>query len=225
VEATVSDARFSVTFFRDYAAQEKQEEIFSLPALAELIRNTTAPEKARLPWLKLARFGNARTEKGSLRHDRNVIACSGIEADYDGEELSFAEAVEILEKARIEAIVYTSPSHTVECPRWRVICPFSTEQPPTRREQMLGRLNGLFRGVFACESWTLSQAYYFGAVNGSPAHRVEIIDGMPIDLCHELDGIWRGKPHTQRSRSKGRQQPFKQRTRRRGRAALGDRQR
>ena len=129
--------------------------------LAELIRTTTAPEKARLPWLKLARFGNARSEKGSLRNDRNVIAVCGIEADYDGEKIMFAEAVEILQNAGVEAIVYTSPSHTDAAPRWRILCVFSCELSPDRRQHMLGRLNGLFRGVLAEESWTLSQDLRF----------------------------------------------------------------
>src|SRR5207253_2345901 len=79
--------------------------------LAELIRTTTAPEKARLPWLKLARFGNAG----------------------------------------VEAIVYTSPSHTDAAPRWRILCVFSCELSPDRRQHMLGRFNGLFRGVLAEE--------------------------------------------------------------------------
>lgn len=191
-------ARVAVTFFRDYAAQEKSEEGLTLPALAELIRNTTASEKTRLPWLKLARLGNARTKKGSLRHDGNVIAVSGIEADYDAEQIGCDAAVETLDKAGLQAIVYTTPSHTDEAPRWRVLCPFSCELSPDRREHMMGRLNGLFRGIFTGESWTLSQAYYFGAVNGNPVHRVEVVEGMPLDLCHELDESWLGKPDTKR---------------------------
>jgi putative DNA primase/helicase len=193
-----TSARFAVTFFRDHAAQVKSEEGLTLPALAERIRNTTASEKARLPWLKLARFGNTRTKKGSLRHDGNVIAVSGIEADYDAEQIDCDAAVEMLDKAGIQGIVYTTPSHTDATPRWRVLCPFSCELPPDRREHMMGRLNGLFRGIFTGESWTLSQAYYFGAINGNPAHQIEVIGGMPLDLCHELDESWLGKPDTKR---------------------------
>jgi putative DNA primase/helicase len=197
------NARFAVTFFANQGAQQKREESLTRETLAERIRSATAPEKARLPWLKLARFGNAQTAKGSLRHDHNVITCTGIEADYDDEETSFNDAVEILLKANVDAIVYTSPSHTDERPRWRVLCPFSTELPPNRRSHMLGRLNGLFRGVFAAESWTLSQAFYFGAVNGNPAHRVEIVEGIQIDKLDELDEIWLGKPDTIAKRGNG----------------------
>jgi putative DNA primase/helicase len=68
---------------------------------------------------------------------------------------------------------------------------------------MIGRLNGLFRGVFAGESWTLSQAYYFGSVNGNPAHRVEVSEGLPIDQFDELDESWLGKPGTLERRGNG----------------------
>ena len=61
---------------------------------------------------------------------------------------------------------------------------------------MLGRLNGLYRGIFSGESWTLSQSYYYGSVASNPSHKVEVVDGTPIDLHDELDEIWQGKPNT-----------------------------
>jgi hypothetical protein len=67
----------------------------------------------------------------------------------------------------------------------------------------VGRLNGLFRGAFSAESFTLSQSYYYGSVNGNPAHRVEVIDGLPIDLHDDLDEIWQGKPGTKASGTGG----------------------
>ena len=60
---------------------------------------------------------------------------------------------------------------------------------------MLGRLNGLYRGIFSVESWTLSQAYYYGSVGANPSHTVAVIDGAPIDQHDELDEIWQGKPN------------------------------
>jgi hypothetical protein len=184
----------AITFFLDYAAQTKRECAMTLAVLAPVIRDTKAPTKDRLPWLKLARFGNAKTKHGSLRHDRNLIAISGIEADYDSEALGFDYAVEIAEKAGLLAIAYTSPSHTPERPRWRMLCPTSREYPPPDRARLLGRLNGLYRGIFARESWTLSQAYYYGAAGNGAHHRVELVDGLPIDRLDELDEIWQGPP-------------------------------
>ena len=80
-----------ITYFTDYAGAQKKERQVSLDALVEEIRNTTARDKASLPLLKLARFGNATTTKGSLRHDRNVISCTGCEVDYDGERFQLSE--------------------------------------------------------------------------------------------------------------------------------------
>ncbi len=145
----------TVTFFPNHGANRKREESLTLAELAERIRVTDAPSKAMLPWLKLARFGEKRTDKGSLRHDSNTLAISGIEADYDGGLMPFEDACALLEKQGVTCIVYTSPSHTEDAPRWRVLCPLSAEAPPARRNHQLGRLNGLFSGAFAPESWTL----------------------------------------------------------------------
>jgi len=176
-----------VTLFADFAAAAKTEERFTPHEIAEGIRTVTAPTKEALPWLKLARFGDKRTEKNSLRHNANVLSISGVEADYDGGEVSEDIAILRLEAAGLLGVVYTSPSHTEAVPRWRVLCPFSQELPPDQRNAMLNRLNGVFGGIFASESWTLSQSYYYGSVNNNPAHCAELVDGTPIDLCGTLD--------------------------------------
>ena len=172
-----------------------REELYTLRSLATRINAVTATRRADLPWLKLARFGNKRSDKGSLRHDANVIASTGIEADYDGGGVSIDEACEILTKQGLAAVVYTSPSHTEDAPRWRVPCPTSQELSPDQREHMVGRLNGSLDGIFSAESSTLSQSYYFGSVKHNPSHRVELIEGIPIDLHRDLDEVWTGKPH------------------------------
>ena len=194
--ASALDRPFTITIFDNAAAGRKREAHHSLRSLANLVQDTSAAAKAKLPWLKLARFGEARTKKGSLRHDANLLIISGVEVDYDGEQTPFAEAVERVTNAGLLALIYTSPSHTEAAPRWRVLCPTSTELPPTARAQLLGRLNGLFDGTLSGESWTLSQAYYYGRVADNPAHQVEIVDGTSIDQLNDLDTTWRGKSHT-----------------------------
>lgn len=190
------DVPIAFTFFDNFAATTKREELYTLRGIAPRIRTVTKGEKSKLPWLKAAIFGDLRTEKNSLRHDANVIAVTGCEADYDENEMTFDEALERLEKQGVASLIYTSPSHAETRPRWRVVCPFSEPLAPEKREKMVGRLNGLFRGIFAGESFTLSQAYYYGSVNHNPAHRVELVDGTPIDLHDELDEVWTGRPHT-----------------------------
>ena len=66
------------TFFRNKSAATLTARDMSLEELRELIRGKNADIKDDLPWLKLATFGGKRSDKGSLRHDANVISISGI---------------------------------------------------------------------------------------------------------------------------------------------------
>jgi len=195
-----ADTAIPVTLFVDVHAREGRvhERWITPRALARMIGEARAREKARLPLLKLARFGDVPTPKGSLRHDANVTAVTGVEADYDGEATSFDDACEVIRRAGVAAILYTSPSHSETRPRWRVLCPFAVDGPetaglpPARRETMMRRLAGLFArsgAELAPESWTLSQAYYYGGVvNGEGrGPRVELIEGATIDRRHDLD--------------------------------------
>jgi hypothetical protein len=192
-------AAAAVTFFADAGAQGKHEEALSAGALAVRIHAATAATKNALPWLKLARFGDRRSDKGSLRHNDNLLACTGIEADYDAGRVAFQTVVDHLRNVSINAIAYTSPSYAPAFPKWRVLCPFSQELPPDQRARMLGRLAGVLAGIgaeLAGESWTLSQAYFFGSVNGNPAHQVALLEGTPIDLRDDLDAGAVGKPNS-----------------------------
>jgi AAA domain-containing protein len=181
-----------------FAATAKWEHTFGIEEFAEHLRTTTAPTKHGLPLVKLARFGDRSTAQGSLRHDGNLVAITGAEADYDGGAVSFDRAVEIAAWGNLSCVVEETASSTPDRPRWRVWCPTSTELAPRERDRLIDRLNGLFGGVLGAESWTLSQSFFCGRALDNPlnAHRVELIDGEPIDLLDDLDLIARGKPHT-----------------------------
>ena len=188
-------AEIDFTIFGDRYGMTARRQHASLEELAAAIRDTVAIAKEALPLVKFGTFGSLRTPEGCLRHDVNVLTVSGVEGDYDGGEISFEQAVEIAEKAGLRALIYTSPSYTPQRPRWRVVAPFSGPLPPEMRAHNMGRLNGLYDGIFAVESWTLSQSYFFGRITGNPGPLVAVIDGMPIDRLDELDRIWRGKPN------------------------------
>jgi hypothetical protein len=183
-----------ITFFGDWYASTLTTEIMAIWDLRDRIFVQTANTKDKLPWLKLATFGDKPSEPdengkggGCLRHDGNVISISGIELDYDGEVMPFEEAVARIKKARLCALLYTSPSHTVAAPRWRILLPTSRDLPPDQREKYVARIHGLFGGIFSFETFTLSQSYYYGSVNRSPAHRAEYFDGGYVDLRDDLD--------------------------------------
>jgi hypothetical protein len=179
--------RFPVTIFRDIKARTKTEREFSVGELAELIRATAAAEKHGLPLLKLASFGDKRTEKGSLRFDDNMVRVFGAESDYDGGAMSFEDAVARAREAGVSTILYTSPSHTPEKPRWRGLFPFAGAMLPAGRALMADRANAIFGGVLSRETWALSQAYFFGRVYGRK-FRLEVIEGEPIDVRSDLKG-------------------------------------
>lgn len=149
------------------------------------------PTKAACPLLKLAAFGDARTPKGSLRHDANVTAIYGVEGDHDASTMSPEEATLLLQQAGIEALIYTSPSHTPAAPRWRVLAPTSQPYAPAAHRELVGRLNGVLRGAFSSESFALSQAYYYGKVAGAQyaAYRSH---GVCIDLVPGLVAVFPG---------------------------------
>lgn len=151
------------------------------------------PAKAACPWLKLAQFGPHRSARGSLRHDGNVLGVYGVEGDYDGEVVQPSEAIEALERAGIKACVYTSPSHTPDAPRWRVLAPLATPHAPGDRSHILARINGVLGGILTAESFTLSQSYYFGRVRGVHYQVLATWDdpdeGNYVDQLDDLDAV------------------------------------
>lgn len=170
----------NITFFKTVGATRKTEEDFTLQELADRIRTARARTKTQLPWLKLALFGDVFTPQGSLRHDANVLSVTGFEGDYDGEEVSLDRAVELF--AGISCMVYTSPSHREDKPRWRVIGFFSEPCTAADRLRHMRKLNATAGGILANESFKLSQAYYYGRVDGSPEVQIRIVEGQYLDL-------------------------------------------
>lgn len=180
-------ASVGVTFFQDKRAQTAEYLTIPLDDLAETLANPTEySSKEAMPLVKLARFGDKRSDHNSLRHDDNVIVVTGCEGDYDGEKVSLNYAATACEQAGIRAVFYTSASHTSEKPRWRILAPFSREHPPGDRRRFVSRLNGVLGGVLASESFPLSQSFYFGQVTGSPYDWAQSY-GECIDVLDYLD--------------------------------------
>jgi hypothetical protein len=185
--------KFHITYFEDFAAKSLTTETLSLYELRERVLNASRHEKKKLPWLKLAVFGSKRTDKSSLRNDENVQEITGIELDYDEEKISFDDALKAMGEIGIHSAVYTSPSHSLAAPHWRIVAPTSQPCANAMREVLLKRLNGYLKTKFGVdkvasgESFTLSQSYYYGWVCDAPKpdHRAEVIAGDFID--HRLD--------------------------------------
>jgi hypothetical protein len=221
-----SDWRFAVTSFADVRARAKRETSLTAPELCELVASRSAPTKKQLPLLKLAIFGGTPTADGSLRHDANVRFLTGVVADYDGERITLEAAADMLYDAMVEAIVYSSPSATPSSPRWRVVAPLLAPMvlPERIHGRMMDRLNGVLKGCLAPESWTLSQAHYYGKAldNLDPDFRVIHIVGQPIEELHELQETAIGKPGTRSEFAGGRRGSGGPGTADHWRALLGD---
>lgn len=193
-ESSSGRGEIAYTMFPNQFGQTLRRHTATLAELANSIRETRAKDKGGLPFIKLAVFGELPSEKGCYRHDANVGAISGVEGDYDsglidGALITFDQAVATLRHAKVRGLLYTTPSSTDAEPHWRAFCPTSTQLTPEERTALMDRLNGIFGGGFAGESWTLSQSYYFGSVEGRAPVRVEIVDGDYIDECVELPSI------------------------------------
>jgi hypothetical protein len=175
-----------ITRFENETGQNKSKGEHTLPEWRDHILATTAASKEKTPWLKLAIFGDKWSDAGCQRTNSNVIEITGVECDYDDEVISFDEAVEVMRRSGVRCLLYTSASHSTEKPRWRIVAPLSKRYPPTSRASLVGRINGLFDGSLAPESFVLSTSYHYGSVRDNPHHAAVVLDGRFLDLCDRL---------------------------------------
>lgn len=178
----------TLTLIRDQTGSVMKPLTFTLPEWRDQIQQDGGIiDKTGLLWLKGALFGVLKSEKGSYRHDANVTAITAVMVEHDTGKISFDKAIATLKKAKLRWLAYTSPSYKkVEKEKWRLVLPLSSHAKPERHVELVAAINGLFDGQLAPESFTLSQAYYFGPVNGNVDHRCEIGDGDFLDLRSDL---------------------------------------
>lgn len=180
----------TLTRFPNVGAKKQKVLKITLPALATLIPETTAESKAALPMLSGLTWGDRRTEKGSLRHKANAGAVHAVFLDYDAGEIAPEEAVERLKALGLVSLVYTSPSHQMpgKGNRWRLVLPVNEPTPPDTYADLVARVNGVFGGALADESFRFTQAYFFGSVKGQPPAQTFLSEGSrSIDEAAELD--------------------------------------
>ncbi len=189
--AVSMSTKMGISIFRDVSAktvtsyQKTWEEVVDLVDEAD-----TYESKSRCPLIKLGVFGDKCTKNGSMRSDENLLKVYGIECDYDGGEVTLADAYSLLLKMQVEALLYTTPGHTCEKPRWRVLVPLSKAYPPSERAKFVAVINGILGGILAPESFTASQTYYFGRVKGV-FYEYRRVRGVPVDcLDPELTKIY-----------------------------------
>jgi hypothetical protein len=186
------DRPLILTVFPDQSAQDMAR--FDVPGWGDLCTAlvgdpVTKPAKADLPWLKLASFDGSRSNHNCLRHDDGLEVLYGGECDYDQGDMSFDAAVAALTSAGVESLVITSPSYKPEHPKLRVLFPLET--PVTRddlgtvglkftRRHYVKQIAKVLPGTIDNASFTLSQAFVFGRVEGNE-YKATRIAGKRID--------------------------------------------
>jgi hypothetical protein len=199
-QSDLDSHKVTLTFFDDKFASIAYRDRLTLPELADEIRFMTDSSKAKLPWLKLATFGEVASGKNCLRTNANLLEITGIEVDYDAGSLSFDEAIGRLRQAGIRAIIYTSASYAKGVKeKWRVLAPLSEPHPAADRDGFVAVLNGVLGGGIDPASFNRSIAFYYGSVNENPEHRVEVLYGDFIDNRIDLTLGAIGRQPTERS--------------------------
>ena len=178
-EAQMSNLSF--TIFSDLQSKTLNEYSWSWEEFCTKVENAKIyPSKADMPLIKMATFGDNKTAQNSLRNDDNVLEVYGVECDYDGGMITIDQAADALKKRGVKAVLYSTPTATIEKPKWRVMAPFSKPLEPEERYQYVGLINAIFDGLLDNASFTLSQGFYIGRTDA--AYEVRIVDGEPIDL-------------------------------------------
>jgi hypothetical protein len=179
------------TLFPDVSPVTKTERA-DIPwgVLVENIRKApTYIAKGSCPLISIGEYGDLKSDKDCLRHAANVRRIFGVEIDYDGEQMPIEEAAAILQNAGICSVLYTSPSHTMQRPRWRVLLPLSEPAIPEKRKEYVGRVNRILGGVATRESFTLSQSFYLGRVRGAEYIVIET-QGRYIDIAADIEPLY-----------------------------------
>lgn len=102
--------------------------------------------------------------------------------EHDAGEVGVDQAAQLLEAAGIEAILFTTASHTAEHPRWRAVCRLAVPISPADYLEHVNALNGALGGCLARESADLSRRWFYGRVKGAAFHAVRV-QGAPLDVA------------------------------------------
>ena len=185
------DPIITYTLFPDVTPRKKVEraDVPWSELVANIVNAATYINKAHCPLISLAEYGEQLSDRDCIRHAGNVRRIFGVEFDYDGEQMPPDEAAALLANAHIECVLYTSPSHTPERPRWRVLFPLSEPALPDQRATFVGRANSVLRGGASRESFTLSQSFYIGRVRNAVYQAIPI-HGRPIDVAAEINPLF-----------------------------------
>jgi len=123
-----SGQKITYTIWLNKSGTKKADKCESWPEFCQWLQDLPpAIVKDDCKLIKLARFGDMRTplrdngdgtkSGNSLRHNDNVLEVTGIEGDYDNGEMTPEQAVELLERHKLKAIIAPIFSATPDAPQ------------------------------------------------------------------------------------------------------------
>lgn len=160
------------------------------------------PNKESCPLFSGARFGGQPSPNGSLRHNGNVLDVGLVVLDYDAGEIPPERVRDMLAVLGIEALVVTTPSNGLpgKGHRYRIVALLSAPVTPERWHSLARKLNALLGGTAATESFTLSQPFYYGRVQGVE-YKVLRSEGVPLDQLRDIEHVPEQGPPAARQRT------------------------
>ena len=157
----------------------------------------TFSKRELAPLQSFSEYGDVGNDKGNLRHAENLGLFSAVCLDYDAGEIPPLVTVERLRIHGIEALVRTTGRHDEAAPRYRVIAPLTNRCSGTEIIELMAQLNFAVGGIAASESFTPSQCWFFGKVQGVP-YEYHHCSGHALDdgpsLFLDTDYGPKGKP-------------------------------
>lgn len=146
------------TCFGHYQAKVGTLRTNTVHEFYDLIKNAPlfADKKAQ-PLLKLGTY-----ENNSRAKDSALSKISGVELDYDAEQVTIEEAAGLFRAAGIEALLYSSFSSKPAAPRWRVLLVLSKPTHADHRAAWVAAANSVLGNIAGSESYTPKQIFFWG---------------------------------------------------------------
>lgn len=179
----LDDQPVTLTRFGSTRSTQGSRETASWQSVCQAVVQPQTFEDAKaLPLVSFGTYPNDSRAAGS--QPETITAVAG---DYDGEEMSFDEAVSLLSKAGLASAVHTTKRHTPATPRWRVIAPLKCPISADQYWGLVARLDALLGRVLAPESYQATRCYFFGAVRDTE-YRAMQTAGQCLDELETSQG-------------------------------------
>lgn len=131
----------------------------------DLVEKFKAPavykDKRDMPLFSFTQF------EGDYRNKENAGMVHAIVVEHDRETMTPEEAMEVMRQHCITSVIYTTPSHTWDAPRWRLVCKLTTPVDEIEHGRMVRILNHLLDGAIAPESINTEREWFYGSVKGA----------------------------------------------------------